>query len=64
MVKNRLEGKNNLTPWEKFLEKKKEKRILKKKRKVMIALATWGELLLVWFLKLLLLFVLDKQKVG
>ncbi|XP_065538380.1 ESF1 homolog [Lathamus discolor] len=33
MVKNRLEGKNNLTPWEKFLEKKKEKRILKKKRK-------------------------------
>uniref|UniRef100_A0A672UVH6 ESF1 nucleolar pre-rRNA processing protein homolog n=1 Tax=Strigops habroptila TaxID=2489341 RepID=A0A672UVH6_STRHB len=33
MVKNRLEGKDNLTPWEKFLEKKKEKRILKKKRK-------------------------------
>ncbi|XP_062466717.1 ESF1 homolog [Pezoporus occidentalis] len=33
MVKNRLEGKNNLTPWEKFLEKKKEKRTLKKKRK-------------------------------
>ncbi|XP_032911885.1 ESF1 homolog [Catharus ustulatus] len=33
MVKNRLEGKDNLTPWEKYLEKKKEKRILKKKRK-------------------------------
>ncbi|XP_071596353.1 ESF1 homolog [Heliangelus exortis] len=33
MVKNRLEGKDNLTPWQKFLEKKKEKRILKKKRK-------------------------------
>ncbi|XP_074891585.1 ESF1 homolog isoform X2 [Buteo buteo] len=33
MVKNRLEGKDNLTPWQKYLEKKKEKRILKKKRK-------------------------------
>ncbi|NWX99931.1 ESF1 protein, partial [Nothoprocta ornata] len=33
MVKNRLEGKNNLTPWQKYLEKKKEKRNLKKKRK-------------------------------
>ncbi|XP_014140798.2 ESF1 homolog isoform X2 [Falco cherrug] len=32
-VKNRLEGKDNLTPWQKYLEKKKEKRILKKKRK-------------------------------
>ena len=42
MVKNRLEGKDNLTPWQKYLEKKKEKRILKKKRKVMFALATWG----------------------
>ncbi|XP_010130750.1 PREDICTED: ESF1 homolog, partial [Buceros rhinoceros silvestris] len=33
MVKKRLEGKDNLTPWQKYLEKKKEKRILKKKRK-------------------------------
>ncbi|KAF1483930.1 hypothetical protein FQV18_0015082, partial [Eudyptula minor novaehollandiae] len=33
MVRNRLEGKDNLTPWQKYLEKKKEKRILKKKRK-------------------------------
>ncbi|KAM8809323.1 ESF1 homolog [Eudromia elegans] len=33
MVKNRLEGKDNLTPWQKYLEKKKEKRNLKKKRK-------------------------------
>ncbi|XP_064304615.1 ESF1 homolog [Phalacrocorax carbo] len=33
MVKNRLEGKDSLTPWQKYLEKKKEKRILKKKRK-------------------------------
>ncbi|KAM6356062.1 ESF1 homolog [Podargus strigoides] len=33
MVKSRLEGKDNLTPWQKYLEKKKEKRILKKKRK-------------------------------
>ncbi|XP_040981439.1 ESF1 homolog isoform X2 [Aquila chrysaetos chrysaetos] len=33
MVKNRLEGKDNLSPWQKYLEKKKEKRILKKKRK-------------------------------
>ncbi|KAM9654297.1 ESF1 homolog isoform 2-T2 [Morphnus guianensis] len=33
MVKNRLEGKDDLTPWQKYLEKKKEKRILKKKRK-------------------------------
>ncbi|XP_066033899.1 ESF1 homolog [Chamaea fasciata] len=33
MVKNRLEGKDNLTPWQKYLEKKKEKRLLKKKKK-------------------------------
>ncbi|XP_074944350.1 ESF1 homolog isoform X1 [Phalacrocorax aristotelis] len=33
MVKNRLEGKDSLTPWQKYLEKKKEKRILKKERK-------------------------------
>ncbi|KAM6404621.1 ESF1 homolog isoform 2-T2 [Pluvialis apricaria] len=33
MVKSRLEGKDNLTPWQKYLEKRKEKRILKKKRK-------------------------------
>ncbi|XP_063183913.1 ESF1 homolog [Chroicocephalus ridibundus] len=33
MVKSRLEGKDNLTPWQKYLEKRKEKRMLKKKRK-------------------------------
>ncbi|XP_074845469.1 ESF1 homolog [Carettochelys insculpta] len=33
MIKNKLEGKDKLTPWEQFLEKKKEKRKLKKKRK-------------------------------
>ncbi|XP_028927539.1 ESF1 homolog [Ornithorhynchus anatinus] len=33
MVKNKLEGKDKLTPWEQFLEKKKEKRRLKKKQK-------------------------------
>ncbi|XP_030413837.1 ESF1 homolog isoform X2 [Gopherus evgoodei] len=33
MVKNKLEGKDKLTPWEQFLENKKEKRKLKKKRK-------------------------------
>lgn len=47
MVKNRLEGKDNLTPWQKYLEKKKEKRILKKKRKVVFALAAWGPVV-VW----------------
>ena len=34
MVKNKLEGKDKLTPWEQFLEKKKEKKRLKKKQKV------------------------------
>ncbi|KAJ7341634.1 hypothetical protein JRQ81_005969 [Phrynocephalus forsythii] len=34
MVRNKLEGKDKLTPWEQFLEKKKEKRKLKKKQKV------------------------------
>lgn len=33
MVKNRLEGKDKLTPWEQFLEKKKEKKRLKKNQK-------------------------------
>uniref|UniRef100_A0A6J0UA32 ESF1 homolog n=1 Tax=Pogona vitticeps TaxID=103695 RepID=A0A6J0UA32_9SAUR len=33
MVRNKLEGKDKLTPWEQFLEKKKEKRKLKKKQK-------------------------------
>lgn len=60
MVKNRLEGKDNLTPWQKYLEKKKEKRMLKKKRKVMFALATEGGSCLFVFLKLLLLFALDE----
>ncbi|XP_054430045.1 ESF1 homolog [Pteronotus mesoamericanus] len=35
MVKSKLEGKDKLTPWEQFLEKKKEKRRLKKKRKAL-----------------------------
>lgn len=34
MVKKKLEGKDKLTPWEQFLEKKKEKKRLKKKQKV------------------------------
>lgn len=34
MVRNKLEGKDKLTPWEQFLEKKKEKKRLKKKQKV------------------------------
>ncbi|XP_048357241.1 ESF1 homolog [Sphaerodactylus townsendi] len=32
MVRNKLEGKDKLTPWEQFLEKKKEKRKTKKKK--------------------------------
>ncbi|XP_040104222.1 ESF1 homolog [Oryx dammah] len=35
MVKNKLEGKDKLTPWEQFLEKKKEKKRLKKKQKAL-----------------------------
>ena len=35
MVKNKLEGKDKLTPWEQFLEKKKEKKTLKKKQKAL-----------------------------
>ncbi|XP_074065524.1 ESF1 homolog isoform X2 [Macrotis lagotis] len=34
MVRNKLEGKDKLTPWEQFLEKKKEKKKLKKKQKL------------------------------
>ncbi|KAL7991313.1 hypothetical protein Chor_015569 [Crotalus horridus] len=33
MVRNKLEGKDKLTPWQQFLEKKKEKRKMKKKQK-------------------------------
>ncbi|KAG5855600.1 hypothetical protein ANANG_G00050790 [Anguilla anguilla] len=33
LVKKKLEGKNALTPWEEFLQKKKEKRKVKKKAK-------------------------------
>ncbi|KAI5131701.1 ESF1 homolog [Manis pentadactyla] len=36
MVKNKLEGKDKLTPWEQFLEKKKEKKRLKKKQKALV----------------------------
>ncbi|XP_060086814.1 ESF1 homolog [Heteronotia binoei] len=32
MVRNKLEGKDQLTPWEQFLEKKKEKKKMKKKK--------------------------------
>nr|XP_056712491.1 ESF1 homolog [Euleptes europaea] len=32
MVRNKLEGKDTPTPWEQFLEKKKEKRKMKKKK--------------------------------
>jgi hypothetical protein len=39
MVKNKLEGKDKLTPWEQFLEKKKEKKRLKKKQKVSMLIA-------------------------
>ncbi|XP_047708393.1 ESF1 homolog [Prionailurus viverrinus] len=35
MVRNKLEGKDKLTPWEQFLEKKKEKKRLKKKQKAL-----------------------------
>ncbi|KAM5218614.1 ESF1 homolog isoform 2-T2 [Hipposideros larvatus] len=34
-VKKKLEGKDKLTPWEQFLEKKKEKKRLKKKQKAL-----------------------------
>jgi hypothetical protein len=40
MVKNKLEGKDKLTPWEQFLEKKKEKKRLKKKQKVSVIVMT------------------------
>uniref|UniRef100_G3TS86 ESF1 nucleolar pre-rRNA processing protein homolog n=1 Tax=Loxodonta africana TaxID=9785 RepID=G3TS86_LOXAF len=40
MVKNKLEGKDKLTPWEQFLEKKKEKKKLKKKQKVSMIIKT------------------------
>ncbi|KAE8600935.1 hypothetical protein XENTR_v10013463 [Xenopus tropicalis] len=33
MVKSKLDGKDNLTPWEKYLQKKKDKRKIKKKDK-------------------------------
>ncbi|XP_008055314.1 ESF1 homolog [Carlito syrichta] len=44
MVKNKLEGKDKLTPWEQFLEKKKEKKRLKKKQKVLAEDASEDEL--------------------
>uniref|UniRef100_A0A8D0LCZ7 ESF1 nucleolar pre-rRNA processing protein homolog n=1 Tax=Sus scrofa TaxID=9823 RepID=A0A8D0LCZ7_PIG len=43
MVKNKLEGKDKLTPWEQFLEKKKEKKRLKKKQKALAAEASEDE---------------------
>ncbi|KAM8947515.1 ESF1 homolog isoform 2-T2 [Pelodytes ibericus] len=33
MVKNKLEGKDQLTPWEKYLQKQKDKRKMKKRKK-------------------------------
>ncbi|KAM6144303.1 ESF1 homolog [Erethizon dorsatum] len=44
MVKNKLEGKDKLTPWEQFLEKKKEKKRLKKKQKAVTEEASEDEL--------------------
>uniref|UniRef100_A0A8C5KFU3 ESF1 nucleolar pre-rRNA processing protein homolog n=1 Tax=Jaculus jaculus TaxID=51337 RepID=A0A8C5KFU3_JACJA len=44
MVKNKLEGKDRLTPWEQFLEKKKEKKRLKKKQKALAEEASEDEL--------------------
>ncbi|OBS72334.1 hypothetical protein A6R68_13089 [Neotoma lepida] len=44
MVRNKLEGKDKLTPWEQFLEKKKEKRRLKKKQKALTEEASEDEL--------------------
>ncbi|XP_017372939.1 ESF1 homolog [Cebus imitator] len=44
MVKNKLEGKDKLTPWEQFLEKKKEKKRLKKKQKSLAEEASEEEL--------------------
>ncbi|KAM4842399.1 ESF1 homolog isoform 1-T2 [Thomomys bottae] len=44
MVKNKLEGKDKLTPWEQFLEKKKEKKKLKKKQKALAEEASEDEL--------------------
>nr|XP_031530277.1 ESF1 homolog isoform X2 [Vicugna pacos] len=43
MVKNKLEGKDQLTPWEQFLEKKKEKKRLKKKQKALAEEASEDE---------------------
>lgn len=43
MVKNKLEGKDRLTPWEQFLEKKKEKKRLKKKQKALAEEASEDE---------------------
>nr|XP_010977428.1 ESF1 homolog [Camelus dromedarius] len=43
MVKNKLEGKDKLTPWEQFLEKKKEKKRLKKKQKALAEEASEDE---------------------
>ncbi|XP_032950718.1 ESF1 homolog isoform X3 [Rhinolophus ferrumequinum] len=44
MVKKKLEGKDKLTPWEQFLEKKKEKKRLKKKQKALVEEASEDEL--------------------
>ncbi|XP_032069332.1 ESF1 homolog [Thamnophis elegans] len=43
MVRNKLEGKDNLTPWQQFLEKKKEKRKMKKKQKASAIKETLSE---------------------
>ncbi|XP_034288286.1 ESF1 homolog [Pantherophis guttatus] len=43
MVRNKLEGKDNLTPWQQFLEKKKEKRKMKKKQKAAAVKETLSE---------------------
>ncbi|XP_006865682.1 PREDICTED: ESF1 homolog [Chrysochloris asiatica] len=44
MVRNKLEGREKLTPWEQFLEKKKEKKRLKKKQKALASETSEDEL--------------------
>lgn len=42
-MKKKLEGKETLTPWEEFLEKKREKKKLKKKNKKVRNLKEMGK---------------------
>lgn len=40
LVKKKLEGKDNLTPWEEFLEKKKDRKKQKKSQRKQVSGAT------------------------